>query len=66
MTTPAEYREFAHDCLRWAGTAKDASDRDTLTHAARVWLHTATLAEGDALFAKDQATFFRNLRVKLN
>ena len=66
MTTPAAYREFGHDCLRWAGSAKDASDRETLTRAARLWLRTAAVMEGDGLFAKDQESFFRNLREKLN
>ena len=42
MTTPADLRKFATDCLLWAEEAKDASQRDTLIRLARMWMQTAS------------------------
>ena len=66
MTTPAEYREFAQDCLRWADNAKDASERDTLIGVARMWLRTASLMDGHIILAKDPAAILEELRAKLD
>lgn len=45
MTTPAEYRGFAHDCLRWADEATDPGQRDTLIGIARIWTLTAAVVD---------------------
>ena len=67
MTTPMDYREFAQDCMRWAETAKDASQRDTLIGIGRMWLRTAELMdEGHILLTNDPAAIFQELRAKLD
>jgi hypothetical protein len=66
MTTPAEYREFAHDCLRWADEATDPGQRDTLIGIARVWTLTAAVVDDYVTLAGDDVLRSRELRAKLN
>ncbi len=67
MTKAADFREFADDCLRWAATAKDESQRDTLLEMGRVWRRTAELVEDShILLTSDPAGLLRELRAKLN
>jgi hypothetical protein len=41
MTTPAEYRELALDCLREAESADSAMMRLTMVGLARIWMDVA-------------------------
>jgi hypothetical protein len=45
MSTAAEYRAWAEECLRWAGEAKTANERDAYTKMAEVWLESALRSE---------------------
>jgi hypothetical protein len=38
MTTAAEYREYAHECARWAAEAKSDEMRDAFLDMANHWL----------------------------
>ena len=66
MTTPAQYREFAIDCLRWTDRTKDASQRITLTETARRWLNAASKLERHVTLASDAPALLRELRAKLD
>jgi hypothetical protein len=66
MTTPADYREFARDCLRWAEQAGDAAQSDTLIGIARMWMRTALIMEEQATLANDAPKLFQDLRAKLD
>ena len=41
MSTPAEYREFALDCMREAECAESATMRVTMAGLARIWMQVA-------------------------
>jgi hypothetical protein len=66
MTTTADYRDFALDCLRWTEQAKDASERDTLIGIARLWLNVATRLDRHIAQASDGGMILRQLRAKLD
>lgn len=66
MTTPAEYRGFAQDCLRWADEATDPGQRDTMIGIARIWTLTAAVVDDYFTLAGDTALRSRELRAKLN
>jgi hypothetical protein len=66
MTTPAEYREFAHDCRRWADETDDASRRSTLIGIARIWTLIAIAVDDYVTLAGDDPVRSRELRAKLN
>lgn len=66
MTTPADYRSFAHDCLRWADETPDAAQRDTLVGIARLWTLTAFKVEQYVTLVGDDAASEEKLRAKLN
>ena len=66
MTTPTEYREFAHDCLRWADETNDLGQRDILIGIARIWTLTAAVVADYVTLAGDDALRSRELRAKLN
>jgi hypothetical protein len=44
--SPAELREFAQECLRWAGETKSQRHRQVLLEMARTWLQAAVKLEG--------------------
>jgi hypothetical protein len=44
--SPAELREFAQECLRWAGETKSQRHRQVLLEMARTWLQAAVAIEG--------------------
>jgi hypothetical protein len=66
MTTPAEFREFALDCLHWADDAKDAGQRDTLLGMAHMWMNTAIVVDEYVTLAGDTPAGSIDLRAKLN
>jgi hypothetical protein len=66
MTTPADYREFARDCLRWSQQASDAAQSHTLISIARMWMRTALIMEEHATLANDAPKLFQDLRAKLD
>jgi len=40
-----EFRDFAHECLAWAKTAKSDNERDIFLQMAQVWLEAAVRSE---------------------
>jgi hypothetical protein len=45
ISTAAEYRAWAEECLRWAGEAKTANERDAYTKMTETWLESALRSE---------------------
>jgi hypothetical protein len=45
LPSPAEYREFAIECLRWADVAPQLYQRCTLIEIASDWMHLALSIE---------------------
>jgi hypothetical protein len=45
-TSSEEFREFAQECLRWAGETKSQRHRQVLLEMARTWLQAAVEVEG--------------------
>ena len=41
MTTADEYRQFAEECLRWAGTAKTEEEKKAFLDMAETWTKAA-------------------------
>jgi hypothetical protein len=66
MTTTADYRDFARDCLRWTEQAKNASERDTLIGIAQLWLNVAAQLDRHIASANDGAVLLRELRARLD
>jgi hypothetical protein len=46
MTTAAEFRECARECLAWAAEATDEAARETLVETAKFWTHAALRLDG--------------------
>jgi len=46
MTTPAEFRAYARECLQWAAEATDDAARQTLLETAKFWTHAALKLDG--------------------
>jgi hypothetical protein len=44
--SPEEFREFAQECLRWAGETKSDRHRQVLLEMARTWIQAALEVEG--------------------
>ena len=53
MSTPAEYRELALDCMREAECADSATMRLTMVGLARMWMQVALEMEQHVGFAGD-------------
>ena len=53
MSTPAEYREFALDCMREAECADSATMRLTMVGMARIWMQVALEMEQHVGLADD-------------
>ena len=66
MTTPAEFREFALDCLHWAEDARDPAQRDTLLGIAHTWMKAAIVVDQYVTLAGDTPARSSELRAKLN
>ena len=66
MTTPAEYREFAIDCMRLAEGAENAGLRDIMMGLARVWMRTSLEVEDYVTLAGDEPARSIELRHALN
>ena len=64
MTSPAEYREFALDCMRLAEGAESAAMRDIMMDLARVWMRTSR--EDDVTLAGDEPARLIGLRQALD
>jgi hypothetical protein len=43
-----EFREFAQECLRWAGETRSERHRQVLLEMARTWIQAALEVEGSA------------------
>ena len=66
MTTPAEYREFAIDCMRLAEGAENAGLRDIMMGLARVWFRTAIVVDHYVTLAGDEPERLIELRRALD
>ena len=44
--SPKDFREFAQECLRWAGETRSDRHRQVLLEMARTWLQAALEIEG--------------------
>ena len=53
MSTPAEYRAFALDCMREAECADSATMRLTMAGMARIWMQVALEMERHVGLADD-------------
>ena len=49
--TPQEFRDFAQECLRWAGETKSDRHRQVLLEMARTWIQAAVELESGAIGA---------------
>jgi hypothetical protein len=49
MATPAQYRHFARECLKWATEADSDELRDSFLRMARDWEAAALAADGIGL-----------------
>jgi hypothetical protein len=45
LPSPAEYREFAVECLRWADRGAQLDQRSNLIKIASDWMHIASSIE---------------------
>jgi hypothetical protein len=45
MTTPADYRQFADECIRWAHKAKTEEERQRFVEMASAWSQAASFEE---------------------
>ena len=66
MTSPAEYREFALDCMRLAEGAENAAMRDIMMDLARVWMRTSLAVEDHVMSAGDEPARLIELRQALD
>jgi hypothetical protein len=66
MTTPADYREFALDCMRLAEQEENAGLRDIMMGLARVWFTTAIMVDRHVTMAGDNPVRSKELRDALN
>lgn len=66
MTTPAEYREFALDCMRWAEAEENAAMRAIMMGLARVWMRTSLEVDRYVTLAGDEPARSGELRKALN
>jgi DnaJ-domain-containing protein 1 len=66
MTTPAEYHQFALDCLGLAKLARSPSERQILTDMARLWRQIAARMEDHLILAADKEKLLAQLRAKLD
>jgi len=48
MTTAAEYRDYAKECMKWASEAKTEEERKTFLAMAQQWVNAALVADGVA------------------
>jgi hypothetical protein len=48
-SSPEEFREFAQECLRWAGETKSERHRQALLETARTWIQAALEVERSGL-----------------
>jgi hypothetical protein len=56
--SPKDFREFAQECLRWAGETKSERHRQVLLEMARTWLEAALELER-SLGLIDEGTLLR-------
>jgi hypothetical protein len=45
MSSAAEYRQYADECLAWAKSAKTDYERDVFLQMAKTWTEAALLAK---------------------
>jgi hypothetical protein len=54
--SPKEFREFAHDCLRWADETKSERHRQVLLDMAKTWMQAASQLERSLALIDDDLT----------
>ncbi len=53
MTTPAEYRRFALDCMREADGTESAAMREIMIGLSRIWMRTSLEAQQNLMAADE-------------
>jgi hypothetical protein len=53
MTTPAEYRRFALDCMREAEGTESVAMREIMIGLSRIWMRTSLEAQQNLMAADD-------------
>jgi len=66
MTTPADYRDFAIDCMRLAEQEENAGLRDIMMGLAHVWYRTAITVDQYATMSGDDPARSKQLRDALD
>jgi len=59
--SPTDFREFAQECLRWAGDTKSDRHRQVLLEMARTWIQAAVELERSLI---DEATPLRSSKLR--
>jgi hypothetical protein len=54
MTAPADFRQYALDCMREAERADDATMRLTMLGLARIWMGVALEMDQQLMLASDE------------
>jgi len=57
-SSPEEFREFAQECLRWAGETKSERHRQALLEMSRTWIQAALEVERGSVHQRPQNVLF--------
>ena len=57
-SSPEEFREFAQECLRWAGETKSERHRQALLEMSRTWIQVALEVERGSVHQRPQNVLF--------
>jgi hypothetical protein len=55
-SSPEEFREFAQECLRWAGETKSERHRQALLEMSRTWIQAALEVERGSVHQRPQSS----------
>ena len=57
-SSPEAFREFAQECLRWAGETKSERHRQALLEMSRTWIQAALEVERGSVHRRPQTSSF--------
>jgi len=60
-SSPEEFREFAQECLRWAGETKSERHHQALLEMSRTWIQAALEVERGSVHQRRQTSSFSRL-----
>jgi len=61
LSSPEEFREFAQECLRWAGETKSERHHQALLEMSRTWIQAALEVERGSVHQRRQTSSFSRL-----